>query len=54
MIAHWNTVITEDVDLVICLLTLADNVLGLFYHLNPAWHDGLVQIFADFRILKIF
>ena len=53
MVAHWHTVVTEDVDLVVCVLTLADDVLCLLHHLDPAWSDLLSEVLADLRVLEI-
>ena len=53
VVADRNAVVTKDVDLVHCLLTLADDVLGLVYLSAPARFNLLVQIFLDLRIFQI-
>lgn len=54
MVAHRNTVITENVDLLGSVTSLTDDVLGLCDHVCPALLNLLVQEFADLRIFEIF
>ena len=54
MVAHWHTVITEDVDLVISFLTLTDDVLELLDFLYPTRSDVIVEELSDLWILEIF
>ena len=53
MVAHRNSVVTEDVDLVLHLAAAANYVLGLYDHIHPSLLHGLVEVLLDFRVLEV-
>ena len=53
MVGYRNTVVTEDVDLLVGLASAAQEVLGFGDVGHPAVLDLLVEVGDDLRIFKV-